>query len=127
MDVVESGTDDGGFALGTVGDHDDLLQHVGLRHELDADVGLIAHGYFLVGVADEARDKDVAGLHVDGEAAVHVGHRAAGLALDGHEGAGDRGAGLVEDDAGHLLPLPEGQGGHEQAQEEEQGASDGNG
>ena len=90
------GTDDGGFALGTVGDHDDLLQHVGLGHELDADVGLVAYLDFLVGVADEAGDEDVAGLHVDREAAVRVGHRAAGLALDGHAGAGERLAGLIQ-------------------------------
>ena len=89
------GTDDGGLALGTVGDHDNFLQHVGLRHELDADVGLLAHGNFLVGVADEAGDEDVAGLHMDGEAAVRVGHSAAGFALDGHAGAGKRLAGLI--------------------------------
>ena len=111
------GTDDGGLSLGTVGDHDDFLQHVGLRHHLDADVGLTAYRDLLVCVADEAGDEDVAGLDADGEAAVRIGHRAAGVALDGHAGAGKRRSGFIHH---RTLDIPVlRQGGQSRRQDED--------
>ena len=111
------GADDAGFALGAVGDHDDFFELVGLGDQLEAQAGLAPDFQFEVIVAEEAGDEPVGGFDFQGEAAVVVGHRAAGFPFDGDEGARYGSSGLVQHDAADFPVLGEGESAQAEAEE----------